>query len=135
MPRLRRYLPPLLILLPVIFICGKLLLTPVHDDQWNEPFHYGWPWEYQIVNAVYNRQTSEYDVGQTFVFDLKSLLEDFAILLGAVVVCGGRTNVVVASQPMPFSVFAPRDAAIDGHFRVCHRLGDDSSRQLAERAT
>jgi hypothetical protein len=29
MPYLRRYLPPLLILLPLIFICGKLLLTPV----------------------------------------------------------------------------------------------------------
>ena len=32
MPRLRRYLVPALLLLPVIFICGKLLLMPVEDS-------------------------------------------------------------------------------------------------------
>jgi hypothetical protein len=48
MPCLRRYLPPLLLLLPVIFICGKLLLTLVYSR--DEPFvrERGWPWVFQI---------------------------------------------------------------------------------------
>jgi hypothetical protein len=49
MPRLRRYLPLLLFLLPVIFICGKLLLTmiPTASNQMPMPNERGWPWVFQ----------------------------------------------------------------------------------------
>jgi hypothetical protein len=59
MPRLRRYLPPLLLLLPVIFICGKLLLTPVQGEN-NGPatnWQQGWPWVFQEIQRVDNSKS------------------------------------------------------------------------------
>jgi hypothetical protein len=58
MPRLRRYLPPLLILLPLVLICGKLLLTPIttvgHSSvgglggiALKDVDERGWPWLFQ----------------------------------------------------------------------------------------
>jgi hypothetical protein len=59
MSRLRRYLPPLVILLPLIFICGKLLLTIVPTQRHVvgvSPYlallgglstERGWPWVYE----------------------------------------------------------------------------------------
>jgi hypothetical protein len=54
MPRLRRYLPPLLLLLPLIFICGKLLLTPVEGES-NGPasnWQQGWPWVFREFRTL-----------------------------------------------------------------------------------
>jgi hypothetical protein len=63
MSRIRRYLVPALLLLPVIFVCGKLLLTPVKAAFGPErlpknysgimgsgllgPREVGWPWVYR----------------------------------------------------------------------------------------
>src|SRR5262245_20367662 len=62
MPRLRRYLPPLLILLPVIFICGKLLLTPVplyHLSYYSavRRTERGWPWAFQTFEGEFDEFT------------------------------------------------------------------------------
>jgi hypothetical protein len=63
MSRLRRYLVPALLLTPAIFVCGKLLLTPVWRilSEWEtyessnagSPLvgEYGWPWVYAQRDA------------------------------------------------------------------------------------
>lgn len=101
MPRLRRYLPPLLLLLPVIFICGKLLLTPIQRaiaiselkslngaisgapmiDQ------RGWPWVFaETYQAAYfSSRASEL---QVLRFSIWRLLADIAILFFALIVSG-----------------------------------------------
>lgn len=82
---LRRYLPPLLILLPLVFVCGKLLLKPVELKLWpvsNQaavcgglhpivvPIGQGWPWvfcEYDSLTYFTKAVTYHY---QWLVADL-----------------------------------------------------------------
>jgi hypothetical protein len=92
---LRRYLPPLLILLPLVFVCGKLLLTPVELKLWpvsNQaavcgglhpivvPIGQGWPWvfcEYDSLTYFTKAVTYHY---QWLVADLLC----FAVAIGFV---------------------------------------------------
>jgi uncharacterized protein len=76
MSRFRRYLPPLVILLPLIFICGKLLLTSVDDR--TSTFHQevGWPWVYSRAPMAAGAGGGE--------FSIVLLLVDFAISVAVV---------------------------------------------------
>jgi hypothetical protein len=100
MPRLRRYLPPLLIFLPLIFVCGKLLLTPVEFVAGTRS-HFadvevdgiqlscflntetGWPWIFQRRGDVMD-SSSPYN-GQSMVqfFSLGMVLTDLGVLFAA----------------------------------------------------
>ena len=66
MSRLRRYLVPALLLAAVIFVCGKLLMTPVwrRTVSWEQKqlqnlgglyavLEYGWPWAYAQRDAPF----------------------------------------------------------------------------------
>jgi hypothetical protein len=104
MPRLRRYLPPLVILLPLIFVCGNLLLTPVKTGyegpgfrlsngniQFGHTYEVGWPWVYRDFEEAQNPQFPVSPLRQTFKFSSGVLLADLAmmltgLLLGAAVV-------------------------------------------------
>jgi len=102
MSRIRRYLVPALLLLPVIFICGKLLLTPVKAEFGPSerlpknymgvmgtgllgPQEVGWP-------CIYRKTTDGYrtDTGQRERVLLSSnvfaLVADIAVLLLTIVV-------------------------------------------------
>jgi uncharacterized protein len=72
-----RYLPPLLILLTLIFICGKLLLTPVDNRVGLGYEETGWPWIYfrgpTVVGGTANRE-----------FSIGPLLADLAVCLAVV---------------------------------------------------
>jgi hypothetical protein len=81
MPSLRRYLPPLLLLLPLIFICGKLLLTMVPSTTQSipTPQERGWPWVFQI-NHDHSRALA---VPDDF-FSIFILLADLVFLLAVI---------------------------------------------------
>src|SRR5689334_25253566 len=78
MPRLIRYVPPLLILLTLIFVCGKLLLTPVDSRTGSARQEVGWPWVYSRALTIGGAGGNE--------FSIALLLADLAL---AVVVIGG----------------------------------------------
>lgn len=80
MPRLRRYLPPLLILLPVTFVCGKLLLTPVDSavGGWNSDV--GWPWVFAGVAQPPARRIAH--------FSWWAMLADVALFLAVLGAAG-----------------------------------------------
>lgn len=102
MSRIRRYLVPTLLLLPVIFLCGKLLLTPVATVeflsdfgriQWSdERFEVGWPWVFQEI------ERTQHDVSQTVSFSPWDLIADCGILLTATVFVGALTYLVLCRR-------------------------------------
>ena len=90
MPRLRRYRVPASLLLPIIFICGKLLLTPVpqilngissvaereRGTYWAER---GWPWAFSAW--VYDNIWSPTPVVRNLSITHSVLLADCAFFL------------------------------------------------------
>jgi uncharacterized protein (TIGR01244 family) len=90
MLRLRRYLPPLVILLPLIFVCGKLLLTAVvstHQTPFDPPFmERGWPWIYQSMEANFNPFGELPSVWDGPV-SLSPLVADVALMVLATIAC------------------------------------------------
>lgn len=93
MSRLRRYLIPTLLLLPLIFICGKLLLTPVlreasifESDELPridigtiDMHEIGWPW---VFSQSYETFTPENLHGN--YFSLWILIADTVLMLGVI---------------------------------------------------
>lgn len=87
---LRRHLVPLLLMLPVVFVCGKLLLTPVNDDDLGFSglhslvleYDRGWP-----LVFIHERddQRNPADIPYPGVtvesFSLLALLGDFVVLV------------------------------------------------------
>jgi hypothetical protein len=102
MSRIRRYIAPALLLLPVIFICGKLLLTPVAaveflSDfgrlQWSDRlFEVGWPWVFQEIERTQD------DVSRTISFSPWELIADCGMLLTATVVVGALTYLALCRR-------------------------------------
>ena len=83
MSQLRRYLVPVLLLLPVIFLCGKLLLTPVEGRglAWiggNQANETGWPW---VFKRVYYNYVARKQITAVSWF---VLLADVAVMVAAV---------------------------------------------------
>jgi hypothetical protein len=104
MSRLRRHLVPLLLMLPVIFICGKLLLTPVNvveipgmTADWRstaltprpeaKEYDRGWPWvfvhEYKKLQPFTSFASAEIQVRE-FLFG--KLLANLALLIAMTIV-------------------------------------------------
>jgi hypothetical protein len=93
MSRLRRYLIPTLLLLPLIFVCGKLLLTPVwrqatiiEQDLAHSSFSDMWESGWPLVFLQLSTWTS--DTVTVYHISYWSLLADVAILLAAIVTFG-----------------------------------------------
>jgi hypothetical protein len=97
MSRIRRYFVRALLLLPVIFICGKLLLTPVQhpEDFFGAPcdnnFEFGWPWSFRESQAIWNSQLQIFQPapGQYFspwwlAIDIGSVL--FIVMLSGILI-------------------------------------------------
>jgi hypothetical protein len=84
MLRLRRYLAPTLLLLPLILLCGKLLLTPVWRQttsvgQFLAPDKdVGWPFVFLEIKGRTSDTVTKYQLSYWF------LLADLTILLGAI---------------------------------------------------
>src|SRR5262245_5119831 len=78
MSQLRRYLLPLVILLPLILVCGKLLLTPVEDRSNSNVQEVGWPWVYL------KEPTPKLAVVTGGEFSIGPLLADLAISLAVI---------------------------------------------------
>ena len=101
MSRIRRYLVPALLLLPVIFVCGKLLLTPVKAEFGPErlpknysgimgsgllgPREVGWPWVYRKTTDGTRMDTGGRDRVLLSTSNI-ALIADIAVLLLAIVV-------------------------------------------------
>jgi hypothetical protein len=85
MSRLRRHLVPLLLMLPVIFICGKLLLTPVIGQFFGKTrnnYDSGWPWVFR--NATYDTSTPGITKVTVEQFSIWLLLGDIAVLVAVI---------------------------------------------------
>jgi hypothetical protein len=80
MRRLLRYLPPLVILLPLLFVCGKLVFTSVAEKTSGLYSEVGWPWVYSQFGTTPGAS------GGTFL--VWRLLADVAVCLAAVGVVG-----------------------------------------------
>src|SRR5688572_13105548 len=72
--RFLRYLPPVLIVLALLFVCGKLLLTPVDDLAGSGFEETGWPW-------VYSRGPMVVAGAAGGEFSIGPLLTDLAVSL------------------------------------------------------
>ena len=99
MSRFRRYLVPVLLLAAGIFICGKLLLTPVQrvvsEWEWYQidfstsgpgfVYHFGWPWVFAESNepSLLRMQYAEYST-----FSGKILAVDVLVLLAGLAAAG-----------------------------------------------
>ena len=98
MSRIRRYFVPALLLLPVIFICGKLLLTPVttwrtvrlQENSFGlnsgaliavpNVEQYGWPWVYREAIDMGGLRPIDPDV-EAYSFSFLYLFADAAAAL------------------------------------------------------
>src|SRR5689334_3697980 len=97
MSRLRRYIAPVILLLPMICLSGKLLLSPVSKNlslgernrvawNWREPpmvVQYGWPWVFAERDNLFG------DKLDYSVFSWLALAADSIALLAcmAAVIC------------------------------------------------
>jgi hypothetical protein len=108
MSKVRRYLPPLVILLPLIFICGKLLLTAVNGhprpydanispylellNEGETRWERGWPWIFQTTTTAVrfpgyvNLVQVDSDVDSVETFSIWLLLADLFCLIAIVAV-------------------------------------------------
>src|SRR5262245_18433672 len=80
MPRFRRYLPPLLLLLPVILIRGKLMLTPTYRKRDLSVYiETGWPLAFRTANGGIEWKTQVLHEHQVY-FSFPRLAADAAWL-------------------------------------------------------
>jgi hypothetical protein len=88
MPRLRRYLPPLLLLLPLIFICGKLLLEPVERRKAfvleSPDCERGWPWVFQVLDVDLDGKFAAFQGLSKSPIDFALFAADVAVLLSII---------------------------------------------------
>ena len=85
MPRPRRYLLPILLLLPVNFVCAKLLLTQNYLDGFDVRIgQRGWPWVF-LETADLGMPNSALDIT---LFRFWPLVADLAVLGGIVTLAG-----------------------------------------------
>jgi hypothetical protein len=97
MPRLRRYVVPALLLLPLILLCGKLLLTPVTRQEdfidyytavgrdGKPPYEIGWPWPFAICYLPAPENHGSAGIWYTLGLEPVSwwiLIVDLTLLLG-----------------------------------------------------
>jgi len=103
MSRFRRYLVPALLLAPVIFICGKLLLTPQRIDGFDVQLSQrGWPWVF-LESADVPQAFKPIDISLFWFWKLAADLAVLAafIALAAVLVYwhrrrhGGRLQITI----------------------------------------
>jgi hypothetical protein len=94
MSRIRRYLVPALLLLPVIFICGKVLLTPVQHPvifyvgPYDYDFESGWPWSFMQCQANWNSNLPVIQPGVCVYFSGWWLAIDIVIVIFVVALAG-----------------------------------------------
>lgn len=95
MSRFRRHLVPLLLMLPVIFVCGKLLLTPVEVYRFipgapplttYEGFDCGWPWVF-MQQRYEARMPSTLPVLEIKQFGVWLVIADTAVLIASIAFC------------------------------------------------